>query len=144
MRTFVSLVIATLAFAGQSFAGAEGLRPAWLAGDSYQYSCNVILDNGFEIRAYCRAIDGQWIYNDFYRTSCVSGVANMNGYLTCQQAQAPLPAGSYQLSCSGCYVNQGYLNCDCRTIQGNYVPTSIYYPACQTPIANMNGQLTCN
>ena len=65
--------------------------------------------------------------------------------------QSGVPGGSYQQSCSDCFVwyriNGGVtpvLSCSCRDFNGNLQATSLYDPfSCGADIANCNGYLLC-
>ncbi|MGE0528437.1 MAG: CVNH domain-containing protein [Bdellovibrionales bacterium] len=152
MKTKLFLFAALVASAVCVSVSHASHRPGHPGGhDSFRATCQVHYEDQFRIQAYCRTVDGQWVYNDFDRSRCVSGVANMNGRLTCDMGGWPgnpghpgLPGGSYQASCTNCYMQGPYLVCQCRTRRGRWVQTSIFVPSCRTPIANNNGRLVCN
>ena len=137
MKTILSFLFIVMATASVS-----------QAQDSFRQTCRVRYEDYYRVQADCRNTHGGWIYNDFYKGNCSGGITNVDGYLTCDTyggGNGYLPAGSYQASCSGCYVSYPTLYCQCRDMAARWVSTSIYLPACGgSPINNNNGNLTCN
>lgn len=51
--------------------------------------------------------------------------------------------GSYRASCENIRQHGPYLVAECRTVDGDYVRSSIDLRGCRGGVANSNGRLTC-
>ena len=57
-------------------------------GGSYLQTCTHVRSSGDRVTADCRRVDGSWNHAELGNAdTCVGGIANMNGQLTCNRAR---------------------------------------------------------
>ena len=157
-----ALVLSALAPASV-LAQGYGVIPA----GSYQQSCTNVRVRGRTLVASCTNNSGQRVRSSLAINSCTGAdIGNVNGQLTCVRTgnyygrgrgrhgagQAgryrqggALPSGSYQLSCSGAFMNGSTLTASCTNNSGSAVTSYLDVSQCRPndDIGNVNGQLRC-
>jgi hypothetical protein len=112
-------------------------------GGSYHQTCSRATVDGATLTATCRKRNGEEVISKLTVTGCVSDVENCDGVLRCSKGTLP-PAGSYRQSCGCIFVDNGFLNAECRMSNGGVrwsdpLPLS----GCKGSFDNNEGNLTC-
>lgn len=110
---------------------------------SYHQTCRNATVDGAILTATCKQRGGQEVVAKLTVTGCISGIENCDGVLHCSKGVLP-PSGSYQQSCGCAFVENGFLNAECRMSNGNTrwsnpLPMS----GCRGSFDNNEGNLTC-
>jgi hypothetical protein len=111
---------------------------------SYTASCRDIWVDGNILHASCSNGSGAWIPGAIVGFgACQGDIFNFNGALLCNRA--PLPAGSYQQSCSEMWVDGDTLHARCRTSGGGVLTAQLTEISRCFPgsIENHGGALVC-
>ena len=115
---------------------------------SYQQTCRDATMAGITLTATCQTAN-----NSTRRTSINTGncrgrdIGNNNGTLTCSGGGAvrPIPAGSYQQTCTSATMNGSMLNATCQTANGSSRRSAINIDNCRgRDIGNRDGTLRCD
>ncbi|MGD9614032.1 MAG: CVNH domain-containing protein [Alphaproteobacteria bacterium] len=111
---------------------------------TYLRTCDQVrIDNGV-LSAECRAIGGGKRYTslaDYQR--CWSDIANVHGFLACDQGDRAAPPGTYRTTCRDRVMTGTVLKALCLNNRRGFQRTSIETANCQQPIENSNGELRC-
>jgi CVNH domain len=142
-KVLTSVFLAVLCMTAAVDARAECSEGSLPAG-SYRQSCNACTANGGNLSAVCRTINSQDNRTtlDGYQ-ACRSGIINIDGYLTCNKGDGPLPAGTYPASCRDLNVEKNTLYGNCRNVNGDWKQASLDLGHCNYPIYNSDGVLAC-
>ena len=111
---------------------------------SYRQTCINCLATGGNLTATCKKINQQYIESTLYSYSqCRTGIANADGFLTCDRGDSDSPEGSYKASCIQINTQQNVLYARCRKVNGAWQESSLPLGHCNYQIYNLNGILAC-
>ncbi|HLW53707.1 MAG TPA: CVNH domain-containing protein [Candidatus Angelobacter sp.] len=140
---------------------------------SFQDSCTDAHWDGSVLYARCQKRDGGWRNTSIDSRNCGAQILNLDGRLSCGQAdngypnndaraydrqydnnrgyyggqanQGGLPPGDYQLTCQDMRINGDRLYASCQKRDGRWRNTSLDdFDRCNSPIVNDNGRLRCS
>lgn len=111
----------------------------------YTASCRDIYVGGNTLAANCRNFSQKYVPSQLDNfNKCVGDIFNNNGQLGCSFGQ-PIPAGSYQDSCSDVHIDsQNILHALCVRRNGDRYAASLPVADCHSTISNVNGHLNCD
>jgi CVNH domain len=120
-------------------------RGAPIPPGDYARSCEEIAVSGADLHANCFTKKHRLqatVLTNFRH--CAGSISNIDGELTCKRDGPPPPAGGYTHSCRDSWVEGQTLHSKCKTITGAEVEATLNnIGRCRTPIANINGVLSC-
>jgi len=141
------------------YPGGQGFAPDGLPNGNWRQFCNDARMDGNELKAHCRAPNGQMVYVEANISSC-GGVVSYNigqTKFTCgyqggqpgygqnygQGGNSGFPPGSWSQTCTNASMQGSLLRAQCRNNFGQYIYAQIDAYQCYNGVWNNNGQLRC-
>jgi hypothetical protein len=127
--------------------GTKASTETQLPKGSWSESCTNGRMEGSVLLARCRTKSGQMRSASLNVAECKqSSVWNNDGWLSCDTPKQTyhLPAGSWSQSCEGARVEGNTMVATCMNIEGLRVISALDLRTCDGPVANTDGNLTCD
>lgn len=140
------LSVVTLLFASQAWADetCDKINSANTFGHAtFIHTCNSCTYTSGKLSAYCEnSLGTENIQSELVAGTCMVGVKNHNGQLTCEQLK--LNSGSFRNSCDNIKGDGTRISAACKTRSQNTVRTTIELKRCKVgELENIDGYLTC-
>ena len=111
---------------------------------TYRQTCDQArIENGV-LSAECRKIGSGNRYTSLAQYDhCWSDIANVDGFLACDQGDHPAPDGTFRSTCRNRMMSGTVLSAQCMNDYRDFKQTSLDTANCGQPIENTNGALNC-